>query len=151
MKTLYDNARVLFASGQINWTTDNIKAVVLSPAYTPNISTDLHYSDISSYVLTGTHPIKTLTTPVTQVGTSPNIIVGALSADPVTFVALTSNQTIGFIVIFKDTGSTHDSVPISPSTAPLICIFDSGYGIGAGTNGYDVQITWDTTNGILRL
>lgn len=155
--SLYNNARVAFANAEINWTSDNIKAVLLSPSYaggSVSIAGDSNFTSIAPYVLTGTIPSVTLTSKVTSVGTSPNIITGALSAAPVTFVSVTAGQIIGYIAIYKDINPANiNGVPLSgdQSTSLLISLFDSGFGIGAGTNGANIQITWDQVNGILRL
>ena len=149
----YDYARVAFATAQIDWLNHNIKAAVLSPLYTGGTiatTTEVHFDSIAPYVLTGGQPIVTLINKVTSVGS----LIGALSADPVTFTALTANQSIGYIVIFKDLDITNiNGAPAlgNQTSSPLIALIDSGYGIGAGTNGYDMELTWDTVNGITRL
>lgn len=154
--SLYDKIRPAFAQAEINWLTDNIKLALVSPSYlggTISTQQDQYYTSIAPYILTGTHTIRTLTSKVTSMGTSP-VIYGALSSGPVTFTAVTANQTIGYLAIFKDTDPTNiDGPPASGNqgTSNLIVLFDSGYGIGAGTNGQDIQITWDLVNGILRL
>ena len=155
--SLYDKVRPAFALAQINWATDNIKVAVLGPTYTGGTvatQNDEFYSSIAAHTLVGTTPIRSLTNKVTSMGVSPNIIYGALSANPVTFVALTANQTIGYLVIFKDPDVNNiDGPPAlgNQGSAQLIALMDSGYGIGAGTNGQNIQITWDLTNGIMRL
>lgn len=149
----YDNARVAFAEGQINWSSDNIKAAVISQLYTGGTTAttnDVHFDAIAPYVLTGGQPIVTLINKVTSVGS----LIGALSADPATFIALTANQSIGYIVIFKDPDPTNiNGAPAlgNQASSPLIALIDSGFGIGAGTNGYDMEITWDLVTGITRL
>ena len=87
-------------------------------------------------------------------GISPNIIYGALSGNPITFISLTANQTIGYLCVFKDPDPLNtDGAPATGNqgSARLIELIDSGYGIGAGTNGQNIQITWDTTTGIMRI
>ena len=157
MNSLYDKIRPNFAEAQINWLTDNVKVALLGGTYlggTASTASDQFFSDIASHVLLGTKPIKTLTGKVTSMGSSPNIIYGALSSNPVTFETLTANQTIGYLAVFIDPDPANiDGPPASgdQASSPLILLYDSGYGIGAGTNGQNVQITWDLVNGMFRL
>ena len=157
MNALYDKVRPAFATAQIDWLNDNIKVAVLGPTYiggSVSIQNDQFYSSIANHVLLGTQPIRTLVNKVVNMGVEPNIIYGALSGNPVTFVSLTANQTIGYLVFFKDPDPANvDGPPAigNQASARLIEIIDSGYGIGAGTNGQNIQITWDVTNGIMRI
>lgn len=150
---LYDHARVNFALGQINWVADNIKVAVLSPAYVAGLvatANDLDFSAIAPFILTGVEPIITLINKVTSVGSN----VGALSANPIDFVALDINQIMGFYVVFKDPDPTNvNGAPAlaNYATSPLLVLYDTGFGLGAGTNGFDIQVTWHPTEGMFKL
>jgi hypothetical protein len=151
--SLYDSARIAFGTAGINWLGDNIKAAILTPAYpggSVSISGDSEFTAIAPYILAGTTASVTLTTKVTSVGA----LTGAMSSAPVTFVALTAGQIIGYIALYKDPDPTNiNGIPAigNQASSPLIALFDSGYGIGAGTNGSNIEITWDPINGIFRL
>ena len=156
--TIYDSARVAFSLAEINWVNDNIKVVLLNTTYTPYPTTDSTYNDITNYTLLATANPISLTNKVTSTGN----LVGALNADPATFAAPAALQTVGFVAFFKDYNPTNiNGAPITNSTyttqlaanlaCPLIAMYDSGYNIGTGTNGFDITLTWDSVNGILRL
>jgi len=160
MNSKYDSARIAFGTKQIDWLNDNIKCAALSPSYpggTIALTTHSTFNDIASYVLTGSQPIITLTNKVTSVGS----LAGAFSSGQFNFVALSGNQTIGFLAIFKDYNlaningaplqGSYGSQILANQACPLIALMDSGEGIGAGTNGFDIQVIWDTTKGIFRL
>ena len=157
MNSLYDKIRPAFAQAQIDWLNDNIKVAVLGPDYTGGTvatQNDQFFSDVAANVLIGTMAVRTLVNKSTSMGISPNIIYGALNANPVTFISLTANQTIGYFVIFKDPDPLNIDGPPSlanQGSSRLIELIDSGYGIGAGTNGQNIQITWSLDNGIMRI
>ena len=146
--SVYSSARTLFLNGDLSWTRSNIKVCFLSNTYVGASGTTIHskYSDIASYVLSGTVNVRSLTSKSLE----PNGIKGAGTAANVQFTAINSGQVIGFILIFADTANTIDGPPASPSTAPLIALIDAGYGLGAGTNSGDLLITWPTTHGIVE-
>ncbi len=151
---LYQKGREKFLKGEIAWLTDNIKAALVLPTYVPDTTTHEYFSSISSYILTGTVTCKKLSGKGTSAVINSVTNYGIATAAPTTFSTVTSNQTIGFIVLFKDSdGVAGDGPPAveNEATSPLICIFDSGYGIGAGTNGGDIRVTWDAVNGIFKL
>ena len=144
--SLYQKGREKFLKGEIAWLDDNIKVALIKSTYTPDITNHEFFSSISSHILTGTTPIITLTGKTATNGTA--------DADITTFIAITQNQTISYVILFKDpdVANTNGEPAIgNVGTSPLICMFDSGYGIGAGTNNGDIQITWDINNGIFRL
>jgi hypothetical protein len=51
---VYANALDQAFSGNINWASDTIKIALMASGYTPNLATDVHWSDISSHETSGT-------------------------------------------------------------------------------------------------
>jgi hypothetical protein len=130
---LYDKAREGFLSGQINWSSDNIKAVLVDTAlYSPSLSTHQYLSDIASGA---------------RVATSANLATktvtnGVADAADITFSAVTG-ASIEAIVLYKDTGTA--------GTSRLICYIDSGVGgIPITPNGGDIATAWNAS-GIFKL
>jgi hypothetical protein len=112
--------------GLIDLTGSNIKAVLVSNAYTPNLTTDEFYSDISAHVLAG--PV-TLTTKTATLGT--------FDADDVTFPTVASGDTALGVAIYHDTGTAGTSqlllwlpditgFPLLTNGADIIAQFSSG-------------------------
>jgi hypothetical protein len=130
---LYDKAREGFLSGQINFSSDNIKAVLVDTAlYTPSLTTHQFLSDIASGA---------------RVATSANLASktvanGVADAADITFSAVTG-ASVEAIVLYKDTGTA--------STSRLICLIDSGVGgIPITPNGGDIATAWNAS-GIFKL
>lgn len=126
---LYDLGRESFLKGEISWSADNIKVVLVDSAvYTPNLATDQYISDIASVVATSPN----LTSKTTSSGIA--------DAADVTFSSV-SGAISEFLVLYQDTGT--------PSTSRLIARIDSAVGIPVTPNGGDVAIVWD--NGINKI
>lgn len=130
---LYDKAREGFLSGLINYSSDNIKVVLVDTGlYTANLATDQYLSDIPSGA---------------RVATSSNLASktvtnGVADAADVTFPAVTG-ASIEAVVVYKDTGT--------PSSSRLICYIDSGSsGIPITPNGGDIATAWHAS-GIFKL
>lgn len=132
---LFDKARQRFLEGSINWGTDTIKAVLVDlAAWTPNLSTNEYFADVSPSAYTGISPVTL---------TSKSTTGGAASAANVTFTSV-SGASLEAIVIFKFVTSNSDS--------PLIAIIDTATGLPITPNGGDIIVTWDTgVNKIFRL
>ena len=132
--TLYDNARELFATAKINWTSDTFKVYLIdSGNYTVNTSTHLYLSDVStSSRIAGPVALSSMTA-----------TAGACDAADITFSSV-SGTSIEAILIYKDTGTE--------STSPLIAYIDTATGLPITPNGGDIIVTWDSgTNKIFRL
>lgn len=131
---LYDKARERFLTGQLNWNTDTIKAVMVDAAtYTVNTATHEYLSDVSSSARIATSGAFTNKT---STG-------GAADADDVTFSSV-SGASIEAVVIYKDTGTE--------ATSPLIAYIDTGTGLPIIPNGGDLILTFDNSvNKIFRL
>lgn len=132
--TLYDKARELFLTAQIDWSSDTIKCVLVdSGAYSFNASAHQWYSDIG--------PSARISSAVTLTGKATT--GGAADANDVTFTSV-SGASIEAIVLFKDTGVE--------GTSPLIAYIDTATGLPITPNGGDIIVTWDNgTNKIFRL
>jgi len=131
---LFDKARERFLTGQFNWSTDTIKAILVDTGvYTPNLSAHEYLSDISGgarIATSGAFTSKTTTN-------------GAADAADVTFTTVSGNS-IEAIVLYKDTGVE--------GTSPLIAYIDTATGLPITPNGGDIIVTWDNgTNRIFRL
>ena len=147
--SLYKIAKQHFLEGNIDFLNDNIKVALLKDTYPDAgiiaINTHTSYADISNYVLTGTKAVTSLTTK-----TSTDGIASAAATD---FLGISAGQVISYVVVFKDVDSGDgppQAINGNFANCPLIAFFDSGYGIGSGTNGGDIRITWDV-NGIFRI
>lgn len=131
---LYDKGREKFLDGQISWSSDNIKIVLVDAAdYTVSLSSHEFLADIPSGARVATS--DNLTTKSTTSGIA--------DADNVTFTAVTGDPSEA-IVIYKDTTNA--------STSPLIAYIDTATGLPVTPNGGDITITWDNgTNKIFKL
>jgi len=129
---LYDLGRESFLKGEISWSGDNIKAVLVdSASYTPDTAVDQFFDDISGVVATSGNLA------------SPTSTGGVAGAADVTFSSVTGNQS-EFIVVYQDTGT--------PSTSRLIALVDTATGLPVTPNGGDITVQWDTgANKIFKL
>jgi hypothetical protein len=135
---VYDKARELAAGAGINWTSSNIKAVLVDTgAYTPNSATDQYLSSIASgarIATSGNLANKTAT-------------AGACDADDISITGV-SGATVEAVVVYIDTGTA--------STSPLLAFLDN-ITVNGGSppltpNGGQVDISWDNgTNKIFRV
>lgn len=131
---LYDKGREKFLKGEISWSNDNIKAVLVDIAdYTVNITTDEFLSSVASGGRVATSANFTGKTTSSGIADATDITWAAVIGDP-----------SEAIVIYKDTGS--------PATSPLIAYIDTATGLPVTPNGGDIQVTWDNgTNKIFKL
>lgn len=132
--TLYDTARAAFLEGQIVWSTNTIRAVLIDTAkYTPSIANHMWLADIPS-------DARISTSPPFSSKTSTGGVAGA--AD-VTFTSV-SGPTCNALVIYRDTGT--------PSTSRLIAYITQAVGLPFTPNGGNITIQWDTgANKIFKL
>ena len=131
---LYDKARERFLTGQFNWTTDSIKAVLVDTgAYTVSLTSHEFLSDISSSARIST----------SGAFTGKTTTGGAADANDITFSSV-SGASIEAIVIYADTGTE--------ATSPLIAFVDTATGLPITPNGGDIIVTWDNgANKIFKL
>nr|WP_308194022.1 hypothetical protein [Mycolicibacterium neoaurum] len=134
MNALYDKGREGFLDGSINWTSDNIKAVLVDTgAYTVALGSNQFLSDIPSGA---------------RISTSANLsgktaTGGVADANDVTFTSV-SGATVEAVVLYKDTGSA--------ATSRLIAYIDTGSGLPITPNGGDIATAWSNgSNKIFKL
>lgn len=136
---LFDKGREKFlgTASQINWTTDTIKAVLVSSSYVPDLSTH-EFAGLNLQSHTGS-----LTPQTIDNTTATN---GIADGDDVTFPTVPANLSWNYVAIFQDTGT--------PNTSALIALIDSGSALGLPiiSSGGDITIQWaNTTNKIFKL
>lgn len=128
--TLYAKGKEKILSAAINFTTDTIKAALVSSAYAANIAAHEFLSDLGGATL-GTD----------QALTSKTVAAGAFdAADPV-WAAVASGSTASAVVLYKDTGVA--------GTSPLLALIDTIAGFPLATNGGDITVQWD--NGTYKI
>lgn len=131
---VYGKARELFLNGDLDWASDNIKAVLVdTAAYAVSIDADDFLADIPEgdrIATSGNLASKTST-------------LGVADAADVTFSTVTGDVSEA-IVIYKDTGDA--------ATSPLIAYIDTATGLPITPNGGDITIRWDNgANKIFKL
>lgn len=123
---LYDLGRESFLKGEISWSADNIKAILVDSAdYTPNLATDQFLSDV-----TGSGIVATSANLGTKTTTN-----GDATAANITFSAVTGDIS-EFLVLYQDTGVG--------TTSRLIARIDTATGLPVTPNGGDIQVQWST-------
>jgi hypothetical protein len=121
---IYGLGRESFLKGEISWSADNIKTVLVDLAdYTANLSTDQFLSDIAA---------------AGRVATSANLAsktttLGSADAADVTFSSVTGDISEA-LVIYQDTGTA--------GTSRLIAYIDTATGLPVTPNGGDIQVQW---------
>jgi len=131
---LYDFGREAFLTGQVDWSTNTIRAVLVdTSAYTVNLATNKWLSDVPAAArIAPSSPLASKTT-----------TAGVAGAANVTFSGV-SGPSCEAIVIYKDSGVE--------STSRLICYLTSAVGLPVTPNGGDITVQWDTgSNKILKL
>jgi len=131
---LYDNARRRFLEANINWLTENIRAVLVdSGTYTVNLAAHQFLSDIGTSARVAT----------SGVFTNKATTGGAADADDVTFQSVTG-PSVEAIVLYADR--------TDPAASPLIAWIDTATGLPITPNGGDIIVVWDNgPNRIFRL
>lgn len=131
---LYDLGREKFLNGQIDWTNDDIKLVIVDTAdYTVNLATDEFHSDIPGAAIVGTSGNFAGKTTTAGVADANDVVAPTVSGD-----------VSEALVIYKDTGVS--------ATSPLIAYIDTATGLPVTPNGADVTIQWDDgANKIFKL
>lgn len=111
MSTFYLKGLEEFCNGNIDFANDTIKLDYMATSYTPDITTENFYSDVSASVASGAST-ETLANALVRIDTTNSRV--ELDADDVSQgpVTVTTNKYI----IWKDTGVA--------STSPLIAAID---------------------------
>ena len=132
---LYDAARAAFLNADIDWTNDDIRAILIDTGtYTVNLSTHDFLDDIPGGARVATSSALSGKTSA----------AGVADANDVTFSAV-SGATVEAVVLYKHTGTE--------STSNLIAYMDTGMtGLPVTPNGGDITVQWaNTTNRIFKL
>lgn len=132
--SLYDAGRENFAIGNVSWTGDNIKLVLIDHGTdTPNTATDDALNDLSAgarVATSGNFASKTAT-------------AGVMDAADVT-LSTVSGSTVESITIYKDSGVE--------SSSYLLIYIDTATGLPFTPSGGDVIVQWDSgANKIAKL
>jgi hypothetical protein len=123
---LYDAGREGFLIGQLDWSTNTIRAVLVDTTkYTVSIAGHAWLSDISADArIAISSPFSTKTT-----------TAGVANAAAATFTSVTG-QTCSALVIYRDSGTA--------STSRLIAYITNAVGLPVTPNGGTITINWDT-------
>lgn len=126
---VYDNARSLAATAQLNWpAAGTVKAALLSEAYTPNAHLDVNLSDVPG----GAVIISTTMSGLAQAN---GICTGTIPE----FMAFINAATVVGLLIYIDSGN--------PATSPLIYYSDEGVGFPFQPLGFNYAVGADLTAG----
>ena len=126
---LYPKGKEKILTAGINFTSDTIKAAVVSSAYTYS-ATHEFLSDLGAAVI---GDAKTLS--------GKSVTNGAFDADDVVFGAVASGANALGVVLYKDSGVA--------GASPLIAYIDDITGFPLATNGGSITVNWD--NGLYRI
>lgn len=127
MNALYDKGREGFLAGDIDWDSDNIRAILIDVAdYTVDLVNDEFLSDVPA-------PARVATSGNL---TNKTVTDGVADADDVTFSAV-SGDSVEAIVVYQHTGTA--------GTSKLIAYIDTAQsGLPVTPNGGDIIVQWDT-------
>lgn len=131
---LYNKGREGFATGAVNWTSDDIRVILIDVQdYTVNLATHDFLDDV----------IAAARVAVSASLTGKTATDGICDAADVTFTAVTGDQSEA-LIIYKHTGVE--------STSRLIAYIDTATGLPVTPNGGNITVTWDNgTNKIFKL
>ena len=126
---LYAKAKEGFLGGAVNWSTDNIKAVLVnSGSYTVDAANHTNLSQIPGGARIATSAANLSNKTVTG---------GVADADDVLFSAVSSASIVNALALYKDTGVE--------ATSTLIAYLDTGTGLPITPNGGDITVVWAAT------
>jgi hypothetical protein len=124
---------------QVDWDSDTVKVLLCSSSYTPDQDAHQYRSDLTSEV-TGTGytagGVALTSRTSSYVGASNTLV---LDADDATFSNVTLTARYG--IVYVDTGTS--------STSPLLGYVD--FGANVTPSAQPLVITWDATDGVLKL
>lgn len=117
---IYANAFDQAFQGNIKWPSDTLKMLLLSSSYTPNLTSHIHYSDVSADEITGTG----YTAGGAALSTVTHVVTGA-SSWSVTWTASTAysvgqivvpTTSNGYVYRVSVAGTSAASAPTFPTT-----------------------------------
>lgn len=126
--TLFDKGRQDFLEGNTPWLTSNIRAMLVSSAWSPAATGNAFLPDVPRVCIVASSVLFSSKT-------STN---GAADAADITFPSVSGVNNIPYLVIFKDTNVY--------TTSPLIALIDTASGLPVTANGGDLGVTWDNGN-----
>ena len=131
---LYNKGREGFLSGQINMSSNDIRAILVDTAdYIVNLATHDFLDDVPAAARVA----------VSAAMASKTITDGIFDAADVTWSAVSGDPSEA-IVIYQHTGTE--------STSRLIAYIDTATGLPVIPNGGNITVTWDSgTNKIFKL
>jgi hypothetical protein len=130
---LYDLGRQKFLNGEIDWTDDTIKLLLVDTGnYTVNIATHEFHSDITAAGIEATSGAFGSKSSAAGVAGAANVVLSSVSA---------SADECEAIIIYKEGGSS--------GTSPLIAYIDTATGLPVTPNGADITIEWDTGSDLI--
>lgn len=128
---LYGKARQAFLDGDLDWSANTIKAVLVDVAdYTVSVDTHEFLSDIPAGARVAT----------SAAFTSKTSTLGVADAADISFASVVGDPSEA-LVIYADTGVV--------GTSRLIAYIDTATGLPVTPNGGNVNVTWD--NGANRI
>lgn len=131
---LYDAGREAFLNGDIDWTSDDIRVILVDTGeYTVDLATHNALDDIDAGARVA----------VSGALTGKSSTAGVADAADVTFSSVTGAPS-GALIAYKHTGTE--------STSLLIAYIDSATGLPVTPNGGNITVAWDNgTNKIFKL
>lgn len=135
MNALYDAAREDFLKGLLDWSSDDIRPILIDAAsYTVNLALDGFLSDVPAGARASTGTSLTGKTSTT----------GIADADDATFTAVPAGPACEAVVLYKHTGVE--------ATSRLIAYIDDATNLPITPNGGDILVQWAATaNKIFKL
>ena len=127
---VFPKAIAEMAAGNLNWTSDTIRILLITNGYTYNEANDF-VADVVANEATGTTRQTLGTKSVTEDAANDRVILDAADA---TFAAVPATQTISGAITYKEVTNDADSFVIA---------FHDGTDLAA--NGSDIQVQFPAT------
>lgn len=120
---LYAKGRQSFLDGEISWSDDDIKALLVTSGYTADLTNDEFLSDIDAGDRVGASDAFANKDSTSGVANSDNVVYGLLSGD-----------AVAAIVLYQSTGVE--------GTSRLIAYLDTAVNMPFTPGGGNVEIQW---------
>lgn len=126
MNVLFDGGRAGFLDGQVSWSQNTIRAVLIDVTrYQVDLANHQWLSDVTAGAIVSTSgPFSGKT-----------ITAGVANASPITFTSV-SGPLCSALVIYRDTGVA--------STSRLIAYMTQAVGLPAAPDGGNIIVSWDS-------
>lgn len=128
---VYGKTALMAFNKEIDWVGDDVKVMLLSSAYTPDVNNHVHISDVKNHEISSAN-YKAGGKSLTGEATSYSNGVVSLKANDITWS--NTNITCRYAIVYVDTGN--------PSTSPLICY--QNFGVDQICSNSDFTIVWDS-------